>query len=195
MKNSALLIDGENFQFKLEEILKEEKVKKSKKEVAHIQLRKLIQSITEGYNLNISKIIYYSAKLHLYEDSVEKSKELILAQRTLKRSLENQGIDFVIAGHVRRSEAVYKGKKKFFFREKGVDVRIAVDMISMAQMKDFSTILLLSSDSDLQPAVSKVKELKKEIIYVGFKHAPNKGLVMTTDRKILISNQQVVESL
>ena len=99
-----------------------------------------------------------------------------------------QGYEFVIAGNVRAQ----KIDSKIVFREKGVDVKIAVDLVSLACDKKLTTAILCSSDSDLQPAIKELKERNVEVIYLGFETSPNKGLTYTTDRTILLRNSEVV---
>lgn len=79
------------------------------------------------------------------------------------------------------------------FREKGVDVRIGVDMVSSACDKMSSTIILGSSDSDLQPAIQEATKRGMECIYLGFETNPNKGLTYTCKRTILIRDSEVLE--
>ena len=62
------------------------------------------------------------------------------------------------------------------FHEKGVDVKIATDLIVGAYEDTYDTAILVSSDTDLIPAIAKVKELGKEIEYIGFGHKPSFGL-------------------
>lgn len=54
------------------------------------------------------------------------------------------------------------------WKEKGVDVKIAVDILTLAQMDNCQSIILLSSDSDLFPAVKKAQDAGKSVEYVGF---------------------------
>ena len=92
-----------------------------------------------------------------------------------------------------------KGKEILIFREKGVDVQIAIDMVKTAFKDELKIAILASSDSDLQPAVKELKEIRElkqkgiEIIYLGFEMDHNKGLGYTTDRTILIRNSEVLE--
>ena len=79
------------------------------------------------------------------------------------------------------------------FREKGVDVRIAVDMMNAACDKKADTIILGSSDSDLQPAIKEIRERGIACVYLGFETQPNKVISYTTNRTILIRNSEVLE--
>lgn len=102
----------------------------------------------------------------------------------------NQKFEFEMAGHVRGQ----KIGNKIIFREKGVDVKIAVDLVSLAGDKKIKTAILCSSDSDLQPAVEEVRGRNVEIIYLGFEQNPNKGLMYTTNRTILLKNAEILRA-
>jgi uncharacterized LabA/DUF88 family protein len=86
------------------------------------------------------------------------------------------------------------GKKILVFKEKGVDVKIAVDMVSFSCDRKVKEIILASSDSDLQPAINEVRKRNVVCVYLGFEAQPNKGISYTTNRTILIRNSEVFES-
>ena len=188
MPKSILFIDGENFLHKIEEILKQEGIHKNKNDLALIDLDKLFKEALQGFD--ISRKIFYAARLHLHLDTKKKSEELIRIQRKLRNNLVNQGYEFVIAGNVRTQ----KVGNNVVFREKGVDVKIGVDMTSLACDKKLEAAILCSSDSDLQPAITELKERGVEVIYLGFENNPNKGLTFTTNRTILLRNPEVIEA-
>ena len=188
MAKSVLFIDGENFLHKVEEVLKEEEIDKSKLDLALIDLDKLFKEPLKGFE--ISRKIFYVSRLHIHPETKKKSLELIKFQRKLRNNLVSQGYEFVIAGNVRAQ----KVGERIVFREKGVDVKIGVDLVAFACDKKMETALLCSSDSDLQPAVAELKDRKVEIVYVGFETNPNKGLSYTTNRTILLRNPEVIEA-
>lgn len=184
MKSTVLYIDGENFRKNVGKALYTQGIKSESKSILKLDFNKLFSSALKGYKVDHK--FYYAARLHQEKSTSKKSKELIKSQRILKTSLEKEEYEFVIAGNVR-----LQGKT---FREKGVDVRIAVDMVSSAFRKEVSKIVLCSSDSDMQPAVKVVKDLGIEIVYLGFEINPNKGLTYTTDKTILFRNSEIVDS-
>lgn len=47
-------------------------------------------------------------------------------------------------------------------REKGIDVRLALDVVSLARKKQFNVAVIYSQDQDLAEIVSEVKEIAKE---------------------------------
>lgn len=184
----VLVIDGENFLHKVEDILKEEVGAKGNSDIFDMDLNKLLKVPLQG--LDPSKKIFYSSRLHFHPETAKKSQELIKYQRKLRNTLTNQGFEFIIAGNVRAQ----KVNDKTIFVEKGVDVRIAVDLVSLACSGQINTAILCSSDSDLQPAVAKLKEYKVKVIYLGFETSPNKGLTATTNRTILLRNSEILEA-
>ena len=179
MGQTILFIDGENFHFKAEKVIPDVVL-------ANLDIKKLIDIVLK--ETPPDKTNFYSAKLHEHAGTLKKSHGLIKLQRILKTKLEQQDIEFIMAGNVRGQ----KVGSKIVFHEKGVDVRIAVDMVSMAFEKKLTTAILCSSDSDLQPAVYKLKDQGINVVYLGFESNPNKGLIYTCDRTILIRNSELL---
>lgn len=82
------------------------------------------------------------------------------------------------------------GHREAVFREKGVDVRLAVDLL--VDSESDKTLVVWSSDADLLPAVSVVKERGARIKNLAHKDALNWGLARQcgewqtyTDRQLL----------
>ncbi len=192
MENTYLFIDGENFLFKLEDALMQEGVKKDKIDSIHVDLKKLLSLSVP--NEHIDKFTFYAAKLreyHEFPETLKKSKELIQKQRILKTSLEKQGFEFILAGNVRPQIVMFNGKSRITFKEKGVDVRIAVDLVSSSCDRAIKKAIVCSSDSDLQPAIAEARRRGVEVIYLGFESNPNKGLMYTTNKSILFRNSEI----
>lgn len=189
-KHTILYIDGENLKFHLKKVMS---LSSQEFDLNKIDFAKLFSSTLAGIPINCRR--FYSAKLRVHPDHIKKSQELIQNQRTLKTQLEKQDFEFIISGNVRGQTIVVNGKSKVVFKEKGVDVRIAVDMVADACDKRVERIILCSSDSDLQPAITEVKKRDIEIIYLGFEMQPNKGLMYTTDRAILMRNAEILGAI
>lgn len=79
--------------------------------------------------------------------------------------------------------------------EKGVDVHIAVDILSGAYENLYDTVILVSSDTDLIPALAKSRLMKKKVEYVGFSHKPSYGLIMHSDIRRLITQNDIEKFL
>ena len=184
---TTVFIDGENFVHKVEEVLVQSGVEQKKINLPKIKLQLLLEKVLTS--LKIDEVIFYAAKLHFYKETARKSQQLIDRQRALKSELEKQKITFIIAGNV-RAQTVPGGKT--VFKEKGVDVKMAIDMVTQACDRRIKTAIICSSDSDLQPAVYELKKRSVETIYLGFETSPNKGLTATTDKSILFRNAEIM---
>lgn len=142
-------------------------------------------------NNSYSEINYYMAKIKLHSQSVQKSRQLIKRQRSLKTNLEKQGFTVILGGTVRGQTIEINGEKRIVFREKGIDVRVAVDLVSDACDGKISTAFICSSDSDLQPAVAEIKSRGVYTVYIGFEGRLNSGLSYTTHRTLIIGKNAV----
>jgi len=73
---------------------------------------------------------------------------------------------------------IYRGfiLKTNGYHEKGVDVKIAVDLVVGAYENFYDTAILVSSDTDLLPAIDVVLRRKKKVEYIGFGHKPSFAL-------------------
>ncbi|MCR4275500.1 MAG: NYN domain-containing protein [Candidatus Wolfebacteria bacterium] len=186
-----LLIDGENFKGKIRDVFKE--VGKNKPIWHEYDFKGLLDKVLQG--IDIEKSIFYFAKIKEDPQTREKSKRLIEEQRLLKTHLEKQGFEVILTGRVRGHMENNGSSEKsiLVFKEKGVDVKIAVDMVSWSCDKKSDQIILGSSDSDLQPAIKEIRKRGTNCIYLGFETQPNKGLTYTTNRTILIRNSEIME--
>ncbi len=72
------------------------------------------------------------------------------------------------------------------FHEKGVDVRIAVEMIRLAREDKYDKAYLISSDTDLVPAVEEVKSLRRTVTYVGFPSGQSFGLTKACESNVIL---------
>ena len=86
----------------------------------------------------------------------------------------------------------YLLKNDDVFHEKGVDVHIAVDMLVAAYENLCDRILIVSSDTDLEPAIEKVKIKGKIIEYVGFSHKASMIMVRFCSASRLLSKEDVL---
>ncbi len=189
---TILFIDWENLKKKLEVVFKKEGVKKPNWN--EYNFLELFNHVLEG--IKIDRKIFYAAKLSIHLLTKEKSKELIEEQRLFKTYVEKQNFEFIFGGRVRGNIITnQKGKESVLFKEKGVDVKMAVDMVNMACDGELKTAILASSDSDIQPAIKSLRKRSIECIYLGFEIEPNKGLIYTTSRTILIRNSEVLKFL
>ena len=81
------------------------------------------------------------------------------------------------------------------YREKGVDVLIAVDMLVGAYENYYDKIILVSSDTDLLPSILKVKELGKGVEYIGFSNQPSYAMIANCSESYLLKKEDVEKFL
>jgi uncharacterized LabA/DUF88 family protein len=119
---------------------------------------------------------YYIGEVKQYRNN-KKSQTLYASQQTLFTHLRKQNIQ-IKTGYLLQTN----GK----FHEKGVDVQIAVDIVSGTLLNQYSHFYLISSDTDLLPAIHIAKQKKKNVVYVGFESFMSKALITNcTSYKIL----------
>lgn len=111
-----------------------------------------------GRSRDLVGIRYYVGKVHQYSGN-PKSIELYNSQQRLLQKLKNEKI-YSVLGQIQKYGSI--------FREKGVDVRIAIDLLEGAYEDRFDTALVLSSDSDLAPAFELVKRKGKKVESIMF---------------------------
>jgi uncharacterized LabA/DUF88 family protein len=181
-KRSVLYIDGENCMFAVAEILKSQGLIRHKSEIHKFSIQTIVQSALSGYK--VDKINFYAGKINIPKQVPE----------LVPKSLTNEGVDYIMAGQVRLQDTKTDaaGNVQGVFKEKGTDVRIAVDMVAHACDDSIQTALLLSSDSDMQPAVKELKRRSVTVVYIGFENSVNDGLSTTTDKTIIIRATDVV---
>jgi len=82
------------------------------------------------------------------------------------------------------------------WRKKGVDVSMAIDLLDLAYSRKISknnldTIVIVSSDSDLKPAIKRIQSLGMTVEYVGFEHQYSIALLNTSNRRLLLTETQL----
>jgi len=185
---TMVFVDGENFQKKIKQVYRAHKIAWDDQRFGRLDMKGLLKSAMP--DLKIDMVRYYVAKLHVYPETREKSEQLVALQRALKSNLEKQKVNFIISGNVRMFKV---DDDEYIFKEKGVDVRLSVDAISLAADKKVKTVILCSSDSDMQPVVEELKRRKVRVLYLGFQIQPNRGLVFTCDETVLIRNNELAK--
>ena len=196
-KRSAIIyIDGENFLHRIEDTLKRRKLINKKEQILHFAVRELFSQIIEEFN--VVEIRYYGTKIrtHGINDSsiLAKAQGMIESQRRFKRDLLNQNIEFIVAGALRvREVSCHQCKKtSLVFKEKGVDVRMAVDIA--IESSSSTDQIVVSSDSDLLPALKRAKQNKSRLVYVHHAEQPNYAMIKASDETRVFTANQIVNS-
>ncbi len=114
-------------------------------------------------------------------DGTTQSQKMVEGQQKFLTNLAGQGFN------IERGRIVYDHK----IREKGVDVKIAVDLVVGAMEHQFDTAVLVSSDTDLIPAVKYVVGKRKKIEYVGFSTRPSLGMTKECSLSVLLLQEDL----
>ena len=145
----AVLIDGSNFYFKL---------KRLKLEQGKFDFGKFVEWLGGGKQIQCT---YYVGAVR--QEQSRKSQKLYAKQRAFLAGLRNQGIK-VELGYILKGQS---------YHEKGVDVKIAIDLVVGAYENTYDKAPMISSDTDLIPAVEKAISKRKKVEYVGFVDQPS----------------------
>lgn len=106
-----------------------------------------------------------------------------LAQQRFIGALDNTPYLEVRLGRLvrRRTTCRACGVEHERWTEKGVDMRIGVDMLSLASKDLYDTGILVTGDGDLSEAVRAVKELGRHVEIVSFERGLSYELVQAAD--------------
>jgi uncharacterized LabA/DUF88 family protein len=167
-----LIIDGNNFYHRLKEL--------KFRELLNFNYEKFAQFLVSKSDLVLRK--YYIGAIRVEKDN-PKSFSLWKNQRKLLGKLQNQGWQIGL-GQMLKIDPEY--------HEKGVDVLIAVDLLIGAYENIYDTAILVTSDTDLLPAIEKVRKMKKRIEYIGFKHKPSYALMANSDVRKLLTKEDLL---
>lgn len=77
------------------------------------------------------------------------------------------------------------------FHEKGVDVRIAVDLLKGALKDEYDACYLITSDTDIIPAIQEARKAGKEVVYVGFSNLVNNAMSANCSRTVNITKSML----
>jgi len=183
-KTVIVFIDGNNWYHNSSKLI----------DTKEIDFTKLAQLIADKYNLKLKQIRYYNSVPDISENALAYHKHM-----EFLASLEKQGIKvFKRKLQKTSNKEVIKQKQKMIEsldlcdvckspvklncfacigntskKEKGVDVKIAVDMIRKSLIENECDVcILISGDADFIPSIQTIKDAKKEVItasvYTGY---------------------------
>lgn len=197
MFDMRVYIDGQNFLYKASEILINANKITSKDELIKIDIRGVIEHIFE----TDIDIVFYGARVKVRKDMGEAIREKTTrfsdVSRRIRNTQSSQNIAFNDAGRlkIRDSDACKKcGHQDLRMQEKGVDVGIAVDIVSDVLRKNVDHIVLVSSDTDLLPAIRVAKDIGVKITYLGFSDKTTKAIVALADTTEIIRDSEIIKA-
>ncbi len=180
-KNRVIVfIDGNNFYYKLKDII-----------LGKSEVFKLLDFNYQEFSKNLIRdsilveVRYYIGAVKRQNgQNKEKSEKLYANQQKLLAKLQQQNVSTILGNLIQHPDKS--------FHEKGVDVRIAVEMIRLARENKYDIAYLLSSDTDLVPAVEEVRSLNKRVCYVGTSKGQSFGLTKVSNDTVLLRDEDVM---
>jgi len=172
MKN-LVIIDGSNFYHKAKKLA-------PSIHLTNYNYKKLVETITGSTENDIE---YCVGEIKVHPNSDAKNQYLYSGQQALFHTLQQQGI-VVKKGFMLKNQGIY--------HEKGVDVRIATDIVRGALKNEYGTCYIITSDSDILPAVETAIEAGKKIVYVAFERTVvSKALAINCSETFFITKSMI----
>lgn len=146
IKKAIVFVDGSNWYHNVKSIVDKPRV---------VDFRRLADLICKKFEFNVLKIRYYNSvpDIGLGEENYYKHM-VFLAELKRKGIIVNT-----------RRLKIIKNQGKLLRIEKGVDVKIASDMIDLCLVRGRCDVcILISGDADFLPAMKVIKRQGKEVI-------------------------------
>ncbi len=188
-----IFIDGENYRQNLSKALAEGGVIDDKDIPFKYDTAGLLRDIL---GQDVLDIRYYASEIKTprgYTPSEHILKQMAIIKEKTRRwvaDLKNQEINYIKAGNLK----VKEGKecrnckvKSEVLQEKGVDVRLALDIFKASLENETNEIAVFSSDTDLCPALHEAKAHGTKIKYICFATRVNRAISAVCDETITIT--------
>ncbi len=171
----AIYIDGGNTYQRLKESEMPEKGMK-------FDYSSFIEHLVGKRNL-VSKRYYIGIVKNF--NNTEKGENMVKGQQKFLAGLESENFN------IKRGRIMYDNNS---IREKGVDVKLSVDLVVGAVDDLYDTAIVISSDTDLIPAIKYIIKAKgKNVEYIGFSKNPSFGMLKESTDGRLFSKTDLLE--
>lgn len=118
-------------------------------------------------------------------DGSEKAEKMVRSQQKFLNGLHTEGFE------IKSGKIMYDAGS---IREKGVDVKLSVDLVIGAVDDLYDTAVVISSDTDLIPAIKYVRSAKKkQVEYIGFGANPSLGMIKESSLARVFSRIDLVQ--
>lgn len=134
-----------------------------------------------GTDCSLVRATYYVGAIKT--NQTKKSQDLFSNQRRLLNHLKKCNFNYFL-GYLLKSGGT--------FHEKGVDVKIAVDILMSAYENSADKIILVSSDTDFLPAIKVAMSKNKIVEYAGFSHNPSRAMMTNCSTSRLFSKADLL---
>ncbi|MDQ7008826.1 MAG: NYN domain-containing protein [Candidatus Gracilibacteria bacterium] len=181
MKKVGIYIDGRNFELGTMGLLGIENTNNLEELHSKFDINLFIQKITinkqvisKNYYRGIPKINYFSENLC-------------------------KNVNISINKLIKKGFYVYKGNFTRTRSEKGVDVRLALDIVRDSRDNKIDIVFLFSNDTDLLEAIKDARGHGIKVFHCVFKinsklYSANNALSVNSDNRLIL-NQQLLESI
>ena len=198
----VIYVDGENFRHGVAEVLASENIIRTSRQLMGFPIRKLLEDVLAASELEIR---YYASRIKLPKgfqpnpEVITRAEEIKEYNRSWVAQLTMQNVTFIKAGYLKVKTGEPCPKCQYtsqVLQEKGVDVRLAVDMISDSINKKrgkVNKVFLFSSDSDLIPAIDRARQAGTYVIYVCFSDAVNRAVSASANETITVPKVKVMQ--
>ena len=192
-----ILIDGENFLHGLRILASAPDSPVAREQFLDFPFKQLLDEVLGDSEK--AQVLYFGAKLRKYEQTPElklKTERIVSLQSRFSNSLQREGINFIKVGYLRARETELCSKcghQEWTLIEKGVDVGLTVRMLAEASPE--TEIVLISSDTDLLPAVRASKQKGATITFIGYEDRPILSLIDLASKHRVITAPMVKKYL
>lgn len=190
-----IYLDGENVVHQLMDVLRRTRRLRTRDDLLKVDVVGLIKRLVGAKD---ARIKYYTTTIGQAPDDeeLEKRRQDIMAWTELwDAHLQAQGIEIIQAGHLRARDGITCkncGHREAVFREKGVDVRLAVDLVVDSETD--KNLVIWSSDADLLPAVEVIKSRGARVKILAHKSALTWGLAREAEEWQTYTDRQLIRA-
>ncbi|MFX0059904.1 MAG: NYN domain-containing protein [Candidatus Hodarchaeota archaeon] len=151
--------------------------------------------------------IFNGFKKYNIRADYEKLKKVITKKRKLEAIFLYEGAVYPMSSEKKKwyedltSKSGYQVKVSFDkithneAIEKKIDIRIAIDIISLAYENAYDTAVLISGDGDFVPVVKKVKDLDKNMEIWAFKYSLANSLKNELDQNKIFYIDDILKEI
>jgi uncharacterized LabA/DUF88 family protein len=179
MKRVAVFIDGSNFYNGLRDNV-------GRMDVDFQQFGKVLSAKTGG---ELLRIYYYNAKVDPEFDPDNYEKQ----QRFITHLAHTQYLTLRLGKLVYYQVRGEDSTRKHYAVEKGLDVKLAIDLVRLAVNRACEVAIIVSGDKDLAEVVEYGKEMGLEVVSAFFPRGLSEQLATKADRVIYFNEEMLNE--